>query len=478
MPESLREKSVRGVAWSAIERFALLGVQFVIQVVLARLLTPGDYGLVGMLAVFLAISQTFVDSGFTSALIQNQKRTERDFATAFFFNAGISVVFYVLIFAFAPAIADFYKMPQLVPIARVIGLSLIFSALSAVHRTKLTICVDFKTQAKATLGAAVLSGAVGIALARAGCGVWALAAQTLVNSGTTTLLLWIFVRWFPRHFFSPASFRPMFSFGSKLLAASLMHTIYANLYSLVIGKFFSAASLGYYSRADQMASLPASAGSGILSRVTFPLLATVQDDDARLGEVYRKYLRVSTGALVPAMLCLCALAEPIVLALLGEKWLPSVPLIRILCLAWMLDPITLVNLNLLYVKGRSDLVLRLEIVKKITATAILFSALPLGVFGLCVGRAFYSQIALALNTYYTGKFLKMTYWRQIREVLPIYLLSGTSAICAFAGTFFAGNPYAQIALGGGICFAVYASGAFLLKFDILDELSRLAKKFL
>ena len=477
MGDSLREKSVRGVAWSAIERFSLLGMQFVIQVVLARLLTPADYGIVGMLSVFLAVSQTFIDSGFTSALIQNQRRTERDFATAFFFNAAVAVFFYVLLFVGAPLIARFYAMPELVPVTRVIGLSLILSALSAVHRTQLTIRVDFKTQAKASLSAVVLSGAVGIALAYHGFGVWALVAQTLVNAGAGTLLLWIFVRWRPRCFFSFASFRPMFSFGSKLLCSSLLHTVYANLYPLVVGKFFSAESLGYYSRAEQMAMLPASTGSGILGRVTFPLLATVQDDDARLGEVYRKYLRVSTGAIAPAMIGLCAVAEPLVLVLLGEKWLPAVPLMRVLCLGWMIDPIVLVNLNLLYVKGRTDLVLRLEIVKKITAISILFASVSFGLLGLCVGRAIYSQIALAMNTYYTGKFLKMTYLRQMREVFPIYALAGTCGICAFAGTQIFDDARAQLVAGTLLGAAVYLAGAFVLKFDIADEARRLAAKF-
>lgn len=476
MADSLREKSVRGVAWSAIERFALLGIQFVVQIVLARLLTPADYGVVGMLSVFLAISQTFIDSGFTNALIQNQRRTERDFATAFFFNAAVSVLFYVLLFAGAPLIADFYAMPQLVPVTRVIGLSLVFSALSAVHRTQLTIRVDFKTQAKASLSAVVLSGAVGIAMAYCGFGVWALVTQTLVNTGAGTLMLWCFVRWRPRCFFSFASFRPMFSFGSKLLCASLMHTVYANLYPLVVGKFFSAEALGYYSRAEQMASLPASTGSGILGRVTFPLLATVQDDDARLGDVYRKYLRVATGAIAPVMLGLCALSEPVVLVLLGEKWLPAVPLMRVLCLGWMIDPIVLVNLNLLNVKGRTDLVLRLEIVKKITATAILFASLPFGLLGLCVGRAVYSQIALAMNTYYTGKFLKMTYLRQMYEVVPIYALSGVCGACAFAGTLFIGDARAQLVAGTIIGAVVYVAGALLLKFDVADECRRFAAK--
>ena len=476
MVESLREKSVRGVTWSAIERFAMLGIQFVIQVVLARLLTPEDYGVVGILAVFLAVSQTFIDSGFTNALIQNQRRTEKDFATAFFFNAAISLVCYALLFLGAPYIADFYEMPQLVLVTRVIGLSLIFTALSAVHRTQLTIRVDFKTQVKATLSAVILSGVVGIVLAYRGFGVWALVAQTLVNTGLTTLFFWFLVRWFPRHFFSWESFRPMFSFGAKLLTASLLHTIYMNLYPLVVGKFFSAMALGYFSRAQQFASLPATMGSGILGRVTFPLLATVQDDDERLSSVYRKYLRISTGAIAPVMLGLCALTEPIVLILIGEKWIPIVPLMQVLCLAWMVDPIALVNLNLLNVKGRTDLVLRLEVMKKITATVILFASLPFGLIGLCCGKAIYAQLSLLMNTHYTGKFLKMGYWAQMKEVLPIYLLSGLMAGTSFAMTLLFENPWAQVGTGFVVGVGVYVLGAKIFHFDVFDECLRILQK--
>lgn len=476
MAESLREKSVRGVAWSAIERFSLLGIQFVIQVVLARLLTPEDYGIVGILAVFLAVSQTFIDSGFTNALIQNQQRTEKDFATAFFFNGAISVFCYGILFFCAPFIADFYEMPQLVSVTRSIGLSLIFSALSAVHRTQLAIRVDFKTQAKATLSSVILSGIVGIVLAYCGFGVWALVVQTLVNTGLTTLFFWGLVRWFPRHFFSMTSFKPMFSFGSKLLAASLLHTVYMNLYPLVVGKFFSATALGYFSRAQQFASLPATTGSGILGRVTFPLLATVQNDNERLSAVYRKYLRVSTGAIAPMMLGLCALTEPTVLILIGEKWLPIVPLMQILCFAWMVDPIALVNLNLLNVKGRTDLVLRLEVVKKITAVLILFVALPFGLIGLCWGKAIYAQISLIMNTHYTGKFLGMSYWEQIKEVFPIYLLSGVMAGTAFVMTILFNNLWLQIVVGTLSGIFVYGAGAILLRLDIAWELAHFFRK--
>lgn len=477
MPDSLRNKSVNGVIWSAVERVSLLGMQFAIQIVLARLLTPEDYGIIGLLAVFLAVSQAFIDSGVASALVQNQSRTERDFATAFFFNIAMACFFYALLFAGAPYVAVFYQMPQLVPVTRVIGLTLIFGALSAVHRTLLGIRVDFKTQAKASLAAVIISGAVGIILAYRGAGVWALVAQALINAGVNTILLWSFVRWSPQYFFSFASFRPMFSFGSRLLGAILLHTIYANLYPFVIGKFFSVTQLGFYSRADQMAALPASSGSEILGRVTFPLLATIQEDNKKLKDVYRKYLRLATGIIAPAMLGICALSKPLVLGLLGDKWLPAVPLMQILCLGWMLDPIARINLNLLYVKGRSDLVFRLEIVKKITATAILVASIPFGIIGLCCGRAIYAQVAIIMNAYYTGKFIKMGYWAQVREVLPIYLLSGATGVIASCLTMSFDSILVQL-IAGTLCGgAFYLFGACMLKFEVWQEIVFFTKKF-
>ncbi len=457
------------MAWSAIERFALMGIQFVIQIILARLLVPADYGVIGMLAVFLAIAQTFVDSGFGKALIQNQQRTERDFATMFIFNIVVACIFYGILFVSAPLIAAFYEMPILVPVTRVIALSMIINAFAAVHRAKLEIEVNFKTQAKATIAASLFSGAVGIAMAYAGYGVWALVTQTLVSAGTQVVLFWLLLRWVPRYFFSWESFRPMFRFGSRLVAASLLHTIYANLYSIFIGKIYSAASLGFYTKANTLAGLPSQIGEGILSRVTFPVLAQVQDDDQRLKHIYGKYLRFSTSLLTPLMLGICAVAKPLILVLIGEKWLPCVPFLQVLCLSWMCNPIIMVNLNLIYVKGRTDLVLRLEIVKKITATLIMFCGLPFGVLGLCIARAVYNQIAIFLNTYYTGKFLKMTYWAQIREVAPIYLTSGMMCAVAWAVTLLFENNWLALFAGTLAGAIFYLTVSYFLKFEFWEE---------
>ena len=312
MVENLKNKTIHGVLWSAIERFSLQGVQFLINIIMARLLLPSEYGLVAMLAIFLQISQVFIDSGFTNALIQRKNRTEVDYSTVFYFNIFISVVFYLILFIVAPWIAGFYHMPVLIAITRVIALNLIISALSAVHRTRLTINIDFKTQSKASLIAAFLSGGIGIGMAYLGYGVWALVFQSILNSLFLTFLLHYFVKWRPLRVFSICSFKSLFNFGSKLLLSSLLHTIYRNLYTLVIGRKFSARDLGYYTRSEQFAVFPSSNLSAIISRVTFPVLSSIQDDDVRLFVAYRRYIRFASMVIFPLMVGLAVLAKPTV----------------------------------------------------------------------------------------------------------------------------------------------------------------------
>ena len=284
--ENLKQKTVSGIMWSAIERFSLQGVQFIIQIILARLLLPSDYGMIGMLAIFLQVAQVFIDSGFTNALIQKKDRTEEDFATVFYFNILVAVLFYGILFFSASLIADFYNMPTLVLVIRFIALSLIINALSAIHRTKLIISVNFKTQSKISLGAAFISGVIGIWMAYVGCGVWALVWQTLLNSIILTILFYCLVHWKPLHTFSKSSFERLFNFGSKLLISSLINTVYRNLYTIVIGKKFSVVELGYYTRAEQFAIFPSNNLNALVSRVAYPILSSIQDDDKCLTNAY------------------------------------------------------------------------------------------------------------------------------------------------------------------------------------------------
>ncbi len=476
MADSLKAKTVHGVLWSALERFSLQGIQFVINIIMARLLAPSDYGLIAMLAIFLQISQAFIDSGFTNALIQRKDRSETDFSTVFYFNVVIAFVFYLILFISAPWIADFYRMPALVPITRVIALNLIISALSAVHKTKLTINIDFKTQSKASLSAAAISGIIGIWGAYSGWGVWALIAQTLLNSLLLTLLLYYFLHWKPLWIFSMDSFKRLFSFGSRLLVSGLIHTLYYNLYTLVIGRKFSAISLGYYTRAEQFVIFPSANVNAIISRVTFPVLSSIQDDTERLAEAYRKYIRLSSFIIFPLMMGLAALAKPVVALLLTEKWLGVVALLQILCFDWMFDHLSIINLNLLYVKGRSDLALRLEIVKKVIATTILFSSIPFGLIGMCWGRVLYSLIAVYLNTYYTKSLIGLSLRNQIRDIIPYWLLAlGMGGVVMWISSF-VDLLWLQLFAGVAIGSVCYLGCAYLLKLSIYKELLALIKR--
>lgn len=473
--ENLKSKTVSGVLWSAVERFSSQGVQFVINIIMARLLLPVDYGMIGMLAVFLQISQAFIDGGFTNALIQRKDKTEVDFSTVFYFNIIIAFIFYVLIFYSAPLIADFYNMPDLTNVARVIALSLIISSLSAVHKTKLTINIDFKSQSKISLIAALISGVIGIWMAYGGFGVWALVIQILVNAVLQTILCYLFLRWFPLKVFSLKSFKALFSFGSKLLVSSLIHTVYYNLYSIVIGKRFSATDLGYYTRAEQFAIFPSSNVNSIISRVTFPILSSIQDDNERLASVYRKYIRLASFIIFPLMIGLAVLAKPLIILLLTEKWLGIVILLQILCLDWMLDHLSIINLNLLYVKGRSDWALRLEIRKKIIATTILFISIPFGIAGMCWGRVIYALIATYMNTRYTKSLIGLSFATQIKDILPSLIIAILMGGIVYCSIVLFSSVVLQLFVGFVVGAGCYIAISFVFKMDSLHELFSLIK---
>lgn len=473
---SVKQRTLFGVLWSSIERFSLQGIQFVIGIVMARFLIPSDYGMIGMLAIFLALSQAFIDSGFSNALIQKQSRTELDYSTVFFFNIVVSVFFYILLFLFAPVISDFYELKELTLMVRVIGLNLILSSLCAIHRTKLIIELDFKTQAKVSLSSAVISGVVGVLLAMGGYGVWALVIQSLLNTLLNTVFLYYCLQWRPLLSFSKQSFNSLFSFGSKLLVAGLISTIYNNLYSLVIGKKFNADALGFYTRAEQVVRFPSSNIASILSRVTFPVLSTIQDDNLKLKELYCRYLRVTCFVVFPLMIGLAVLSEPLIKCLLTDRWIGSIVLLQILCFDWMWDPICSINLNLLYVKGRSDLVLKLEFVKKIIAISILVVTIPFGIITMCFGRVLYSLIAVGLNTYYTGGLIQMGIAKQLRYMLPSLLASLTmGGVVLYSVSFICVSNLLQLAIGCFIGFIYYLSISILFKLAPLKDIRQVLK---
>lgn len=450
--------AARGMMWTGLDQVGSFVARFVIGLVLARLLTPEDYGVIGILTVFLALATTFVDSGFASALIQKQGRTQEDYSVVFYFNVAMAVAFYAVLFLSAPYLARFYNLPILRDVTRVIALTLIIGALSSAQLTKLTIDLRFKMQAGISFFSLLASGIVGIIMAFLGFGVWALVAQSVFGALLKTILVVLVTRWRPLLVFPVSSFKSLFSFGSKLLAAGLINTVYTNLYSLVIGKVFGPRDLGEFSRANSFASLGPNIVLNTAMKVNYPMLAKYQNDDALLIRQYKTLIRFPLYALVPALFCLFALAEPLVVATIGEKWLGCVPMLQVLCIGYCLFPMTNINLTLLNVKGRTDLVLKLEIIKKAVAVSLVFVAIPFGVFWMCVAKATYDILSCVFNCYYTGKLLGYGLIRQIIDIMPIVLRSLVVLVAVKCLTVFVPlSPILQL-----FCGAITGVAAFVL----------------
>lgn len=472
----IKSKAVSGMAWTGFERIASIGIQFIIGIIIARLLSPKDYGIMGMLAIFIAIAQTFLDSGFANALIQKKDRTNVDYSTVFYFNTIISFVLYGIMFIAAPAIAAFYSMPILTDVTRVVTISLIINGLSIIQTAKLSIDLNFKLQSIASILSVILSGILGIALAILEYGVWALVFQTIAAALVRTIILWLFSHWRPMFTFSIQSFKTLFSFGSKILCSGMINTIYQDLYTLVIGRCFSAADVGFYNRANQFSFLPANTMTQTVLKVNFPILSQYQNDNIQLLQAYKKLLRIPIFILYPIMFGIMAIASPLVEILLGSKWLPCVPILQILCMGYIWSPLTHINLNLLYVKGRSDLVLKLEFIKKPIAFIILFASIPFGLIGMCVGRASYFFIAFILNCIYTNKILKYGFQNQIKEILPILFNSLIMFGLIYLSQQLFDTALLKIIIGTIIGCASYILFAFIIKDESLKDLSRIVQQ--
>lgn len=474
MSENLKVKTQKGLIWSFVDRFATQGVQFLFGIILARLLSPEDYGTIAMPLVFLAIAQCVIDSGFSTALVRKADLTDDDLSTAFYFNIGVGVISYTVLFLTSPFIADFYNTPILADLLKVTALATLFNPLCAVQQAILTRKIDFKTQAVVSLSGACVSGIVGLTMAYYGFGVWALVCQQVGGYVIRTILLWILGKWVPQRKWSWDSFRYLWGFGSKMLASGLLDTIYTNIYPIVIGKFFSANDLGNYTRAQQFATLPSSNVTGVLQRVTFPVLSRIQNEDERLARNYRKILKLSAFLIFPMMLMLSAIAEPLVRVILTDKWKGCIILLQIVCFSMMWYPIHAINLNLLTVKGRSDLFFRLEIFKKVCGVCVMCVTIPQGIIWMVSGGIVSSMIALVINTYYTGKLINVGYLRQMGDLLPIFSVSFFMWLVIHASLWLTSSIYIQLPLGIIVGLLVYIICArVLLKSEWEDAMSML-----
>ena len=429
--QSLKEKTVKGTMWSAIDNVAQLGVQFVVSIVLARLLSPDDYGLIGIITIFTTVCTTIINGGFSNALIRTQKPTDEDYNTAFICNLLMSILLYAIVFLCSPLIADFFNRQELVALTRVSSFTMIIGALAIVQQTRLTKRIDFKTQTKITLIASILSGIVGIALALMDYGVWALVVQGIVAQSLRTVLLWFFNHWVPSLRFSKESFNRLFGFGWKMMASGILDSLWTQLYQVIVGKFYSPSTLGQYTRAKQFASLFSSNLTSVIQRVTFPVLSDIQDENERMIVAYRRIIKTTMFMTFALMFALGAVSEPLLYCLIGPKWHEAATYLPWICLIGSLYPLHAINLNMLQVQGRSDLFLGLEIIKKIIGIVPLMIGAFIGIFPMLYTSVFTSIICYFLNSYFPGKLLGYTSWMQIKDVALSFVISLIMAVVVY-----------------------------------------------
>ena len=443
---SIKKKTIAGMSWSAIDSIASQGIIFVVGLVLARLLSPAEYGLIGMITIFISISSTIVDSGFSNAIIRKPEATNEDYSTAFIFNIVLSLVLYGILFICSPLIADFFHQEQLTQITRVLGVVIVINSLAIVQKTKLEKDIDFKRQAKISVTASTLSGIVGILSALLGAGVWALVAQQIIRQLTNAIGLWITAHWKPSLYFSKQSFKYQFNFGWKLLLSELLSTIWVEASNMVIGRCYTAASLGQYSRAKQFSSLFSTNLTAIVQRVSFPVLSSIQDEKERLKASYKKLIKTTMFLSFVGMFFLSACSKPLIFVLIGEKWEQAASFLPIICLNFMFYPVRAINTNMLKVVGRSDQLLILEIIKKTIAIGPLLLGVFVDIYWMLWGSAIAGFIGYLLNSYFSGKFIKYTTKEQIIDILPSFFIGGGVSLIMYIVTFFGLSSLATLVL--------------------------------
>lgn len=476
---SLKKKAAKSLVWTFTQQFGNQLIGFIISLLLARILLPEEFGLIGMIAVVVAIGNALLDGGLTKSLIRDKECDQEDYSTVFYFHIVSSLVVYALVFVSAPLIADFYERTILINIIRVYSLSLVITSFSAVQLARLTKIMDFKTQAIIAIPAAIIGGVVGIFLAYKDYGVWSLVWSSIITSAINSIQVWIYSGWSPDFIFSRVKFKKHFNYGYKLTLSDLLNRVFNNLFLIVIGKYFSVAQVGFYTRAETMKQLPVNNISNALNKVSFPLLVSIKDDEVRLKRVYKKLMLMVVFVVTPFLIFLAILAEPTFRFLFTEKWLPAVPYFQILCITGILFPLHSYNLTILNIKGRSDLFLKLEALKKILIVIIIVLAVPFGILALLYGQVIVSLLAFFINAHYTKKFIDYSGWQQIIDIFPIIITAGFSGVIVFITDKYGLSnelDIVRITLGGITGIVAYFGFAFIFRFESLSELYKLILK--
>jgi O-antigen/teichoic acid export membrane protein len=469
---SLRQQALSGAFWSFAERFGLLGVQFIVSIILARILSPAEFGLVAMITIFSLLAQLVVTSGFGQALVQKKDCSHLDESTAFWFNVFLGLLMMAVLYFAASGIARFYGEVQLVPITRVASFSLFVNSLGVVQNALIQKELLFKNRTIASVAGILISGIVSIMMALKGFGVWALAWQMLLNNVIRTGMLWMLCSWRPLFRFSSASFRALFQFGSKMLLSGLLATVFDNIYLLIIGKLYSATDLGFYQRAKEFVVASSNSLSTVIAQVNYPVLSKLQSDPRQMKNAFSQILQHALFVIFPLMVGIGVCAPNIIMFLLGEKWLPSIPYLRLLCVVGALFPIHLLNLNILMALGRSDLFLRLEIVKRVLLTAGILIAFRHGIIALLVAQIASSVIALFLNSHYSKKLLSYGLGKQIGDNAKVLGSSMAMGIFVyFAGKLSVGPVALALSMQVLLGALLFVAASWLLKDPVFSEWS-------
>lgn len=474
--DNIRKKIFSGFIWRFMERIGAQGVGFVVSLFLARLLTPEDYGQVALVTVFITILNTFALSGIGTSLIQKKEPDELDYSTVFHFNIIFSTLIYGILFLCAPLIGKFYNDPTLVLLVRVLGISIIISGANNVQRSYVSKTMQFRRFFFSTIIGTLVSGVVGVAMAYKGMGTWAIVGQQLTNQIMDTVILWFTVGWRPKKLFSLSRLKVLYSFGWKLLVSSLIDTVYTNLYSLVIGKFYDANTLGLYNKGVQFPNLIVSNINGPIQSVLLPAMSYEQDNRKRVKEMTRRSIVTSSFLIFPMMIGMAAIAKPMIILLLTEKWVACVPFVQISCITLAFYPIHTANLQAINAMGRSDVFLRLEIIKKIIGLGLLIAAIPFGVYVMVWFKALSSLISTFINAYPNRKLLGYSYLEQIKDLSPSILSSSMMGILVWSVDLLNLNTLVTILLQIILGTAVYFGIAKVFKFECFEYLIGMIKR--
>lgn len=468
---------ISNLLWRFLERVGAQGVTFIVSIALARLLDPSVYGTIALVTVFTAIMHVFVDSGMGSALIQKKDTDDLDFSSVFYFNMAMCLALYGLLFVAAPLIAQFYAMPELTPVIRVLGLTLVISGVKNIQQAYVSRNMLFKRFFFATLGGTIGAAILGIWLAYQGYGVWALVAQHLFNATIDTLILWITVKWRPKRMFSFQRLKGLFNYGWKILMSALLDTGYRDLRQLIIGKLYTSEDLAFYNRGQQLPNLIISNINSSIDSVLLPTMSSEQDNRNRVRDMTRRAIKTSTYFMAPMMIGLAICAEPLVELVLTEKWLPCVPYLRIFCITYMFYPIHTANLNAINAMGRSDLFLKLEIIKKVMGLAVLLSTMWFGVMVMAYSLLLTSVLSQIINSWPNKKLLNYSYLEQLKDIMPGILLAVGMGAIVYCVQFLGLNDWLTLMIQVPLGALIYLSGSLLFHVESFEYILEIAKSF-